>query len=718
MEGGGGGGGGGGGEGSTSGARFPILQANRDPESNWEVDVAKSLEEYLLRICSGEISGEDGAHSVNFAEAALLLQGSVQVYSRKVEYLYTLVLNALEFLSQKKNERFNANYDHTRVLKDKRPILYLVSHVNRDSSNGCSYHNLTQDQENSSAQANESDRSTVPNEEDDVFSGLDDVPVEARTTLDNNIDRDDLLKKNVRPPANLLVFEGDCMDSEASELELYLLATCGFFGDFLLLDPCDAPAVSDFLQGKQSAKEDIFAGRGSSARSKSRTNVFCSPNGRSGGTGRRPTPGKVQEGNPDQTQESNPDQSQEMNANQTQEHIDDLNVNDDHWSVHPADHDFPDNDMPHPDDADAGCVDDSDDDDDPWRPLNPHEPGNLKIRTCRKVKSFARQVIGAPKRNIIASLFPMEKMDGASFKVHLSQQETHHVPEPPPLYEKLMRSLEHGEPESHLFGDLKDGHEPDIGVNDFDIHEPDMPDDVCDMDVDMDIPTYPDKNNDATLDGAQGTQDSMDAHESLEDLCRSHLDALLASIAEAEQQTELDARVSTWKERIEHALEEQDRNPPFDIGSYGEQIIDTLSSRTENAGIASFSEIVSGKPKYEVARTFSALLQLVNGRSVDLDKGQTTNGLVCHTASNPFHVRLIGPNQRPEIEARFARKRVNSPSRNKGSGKPSPAQQKSPKKHGHKNGKVPVKTSIKLTPDGKRRRRSTQMLRPINLESS
>uniref|UniRef100_A0A0E0EC33 Condensin-2 complex subunit H2 n=1 Tax=Oryza meridionalis TaxID=40149 RepID=A0A0E0EC33_9ORYZ len=665
MEGGGSGGGGGGGEGSTSGARFPILQANRDPESNWEVDVAKSLEEYLLRICSGEINGEDGAHSVNFAEAALLLQGSVQVYSRKVEYLYTLVLNALEFLSQKK-----------------------------------------QDQENSSAQANENDPSTVPNE-DDVFSGLDDVPVEARTTLDNNIDRDDLLKKIVRPPANLLVFEGDCLDSEASELELYLLATCGFFGDFLLLDPCDAPAVSDFLQGKQSAKEDIFAGRGSSARSKSRTNVFCSPNGRSGGTGRRPTPGKVQEGNPDQTQESNPDQSQEMNANQTQEHIDDLNVNDDHWSDHPADHDFPDNDMPHPDDADAGCVDavdDSDDDDDPWRPLNPHEPGNLKIRTCRKVKSFARQVIGAPKRNIIASLFPMEKMDGTSFKVHLSQQEKHHVPEPPPLYEKLMRSLEHGEPESHLFGDLKDGHEPDIGVNDFDdIHEPDMPDDVCDMDVDMDIPTYPDKNNDATLDGAQGTQDSMDAHESLEDLCRSHLDALLASIAEAEQQTELDAR---------------DRNPPFDIGSYGEQIIDTLSSRTENAGIASFSEIVSGKPKYEVARTFSALLQLVNGRSVDLDKGQTTNGLVCHTASNPFHVRLIGPNQRPEIEARFARKRVNSPPRNKSGGEPSPAQQKSPKKHGHKNGKVPVKTSIKLTPDGKRRRRSTQMLRPINLESS
>ncbi|KAG8080354.1 hypothetical protein GUJ93_ZPchr0007g3101 [Zizania palustris] len=455
-------GGSGGGEGSTSGARFPILQANRNPESNWEVDVAKSLEEYLVKICSGEIKGDDGAHSVNFAEAALLLQGSVQVYSRKVEYLYSLVLNALEFLSQKK-----------------------------------------QDQENSSAQANENNPSTVLNEED-IFSGLDDVPVEARITLDNNIDQDDLQKKAVRPPANLLVFEGDCLDSEASELDSYLLATCGFYGDFLLLDPCDAPAVFDFLQGKCSAKEDIFAERGSSVRSKSRSNVFSSPNGRSGVTGRKSTPGKIQDGNPDQTQENNPEQSQELNANQTQENVHDFNENDNHCSDHPVDHDFPDDDMPHADDADAMCQDigDDSDSDDPWRPLNPHEPGNLKIRPYRRVKCFARKVIGNPKRKMIASLFPMAKMDGVispelakSFEVHLSQQETCRSSESPPIYEKLMRSFEFGDEENHHgFGDLKDDNEPDIGANDFDdIHETDMPDDICDIDGDMDISTYPDK---------------------------------------------------------------------------------------------------------------------------------------------------------------------------------------------------------------------------------
>lgn len=42
--------------------------------------------------------------------AALLLQGSVQVYSRKVEYLYSLVLHVLEFLSQKRYVIFGLFY--------------------------------------------------------------------------------------------------------------------------------------------------------------------------------------------------------------------------------------------------------------------------------------------------------------------------------------------------------------------------------------------------------------------------------------------------------------------------------------------------------------------------------------------------------------------------------------------------------------------------------
>ena len=233
-----------------------------------------------------------------------------------------------------------------------------------------------------------------------IFLTLFKFPAESRTSLNNNVNRDGLRSKIVRPPANLLVFEGDCLDSQASELDTYLvnflspfsktfwpnlvkfyfhteiviiiyvlqLATCDFYGDFLLLDPCDAPAVFDFLQGKHSGKENSVAHQGSSAPSKSRANVFTSPNARSAGTGRKSSAGKVL-GGLDPTQE-NPDQSS------TQETIPD----DNHWSD-PVEPSFADDvGMPHPDDIEDP-VGDYSDDEDPWKPLNPHEPGNLKIRS-------------------------------------------------------------------------------------------------------------------------------------------------------------------------------------------------------------------------------------------------------------------------------------------------------------------------------------------------
>ena len=86
------------------------------------------------------------------------------------------------------------------------------------------------------------------------------------------------------------------------------MATCDFYGDFLLLDPCDAPAVFEFLQGKCSGKENNVAHQGSPAPSKNRPSMFTPPIGRSGGTGRKLAPGKVQE-DLDPTQES-PGQSQ------------------------------------------------------------------------------------------------------------------------------------------------------------------------------------------------------------------------------------------------------------------------------------------------------------------------------------------------------------------------------------------------------------------------
>lgn len=54
---------------SSSGG-FHSVHAERDLESNWAVDLNRLLEEYLAKICAGEIPSEedDRLIRVNFAE--------------------------------------------------------------------------------------------------------------------------------------------------------------------------------------------------------------------------------------------------------------------------------------------------------------------------------------------------------------------------------------------------------------------------------------------------------------------------------------------------------------------------------------------------------------------------------------------------------------------------------------------------------------------------
>merc|ERR550519_634343 len=42
------------------------------------------------------ITFDGGQTSVNFAQAALILQGTASVYSKKIEFLYKLVLKMME----------------------------------------------------------------------------------------------------------------------------------------------------------------------------------------------------------------------------------------------------------------------------------------------------------------------------------------------------------------------------------------------------------------------------------------------------------------------------------------------------------------------------------------------------------------------------------------------------------------------------------------------
>ncbi|XP_039289121.1 condensin-2 complex subunit H2-like [Nilaparvata lugens] len=77
----------------------PIQDITR---SNGDVDLCRHLEEYLSHI---KDLVEQRLSSMNFAEAAYLLQNSANIYSKKVDLLWTFVIQLVEALGKSKQSR-------------------------------------------------------------------------------------------------------------------------------------------------------------------------------------------------------------------------------------------------------------------------------------------------------------------------------------------------------------------------------------------------------------------------------------------------------------------------------------------------------------------------------------------------------------------------------------------------------------------------------------
>ncbi|KAK5877181.1 hypothetical protein CesoFtcFv8_026452 [Champsocephalus esox] len=92
---------------STESRYAHLLQPIRELTKNWEIDVASELNDYLEELDEMCITFDGGKIRLNFAEAALLIQGSASIYSKKVELLHRLVYQTLEYIndSNKKNRK-------------------------------------------------------------------------------------------------------------------------------------------------------------------------------------------------------------------------------------------------------------------------------------------------------------------------------------------------------------------------------------------------------------------------------------------------------------------------------------------------------------------------------------------------------------------------------------------------------------------------------------
>jgi Condensin II complex subunit CAP-H2 or CNDH2, N-terminal len=122
-----------------------LLDPIKDLAASWDIDIADSLTDYLEDLENISISVDGGKCNINFATAALLIQGSTQVYSKKVEFLHQLVLQSLELISNKKNKETaasgknksssNSSFDEERLLFGSDPSFLLLDDVVEEGSN-------------------------------------------------------------------------------------------------------------------------------------------------------------------------------------------------------------------------------------------------------------------------------------------------------------------------------------------------------------------------------------------------------------------------------------------------------------------------------------------------------------------------------------------------------------------------------------------------------
>jgi len=67
----------------------------------WELNIAEKLDEYVhyVQDLQIEVNVNGEQMKLDFAKAAMVVQNSVQIYSKKVEYLWLLLQEVIEFLS-------------------------------------------------------------------------------------------------------------------------------------------------------------------------------------------------------------------------------------------------------------------------------------------------------------------------------------------------------------------------------------------------------------------------------------------------------------------------------------------------------------------------------------------------------------------------------------------------------------------------------------------
>nr|XP_054324962.1 condensin-2 complex subunit H2 isoform X3 [Pongo pygmaeus] len=571
-------------------ARFAhLLQPIRDLTKNWEVDVAAQLGEYLEELDQICISFDEGKTTMNFIEAALLIQGSACVYSKK----------ALDFISGKRRAK-------------------QLSSVQEDRANGVA-------------------SSGVPQEAENEFLSLDDFP-DSRTNVDLKNDQapsevllipllpmalvaPDEMEKNNNP---LYSRQGEVLASRKD----FRMNTCVPHprGAFMLEPEGMSPMEPAGISPMPGTQKD--AGR--TEEQPMEVSVCRSP---------VPALGFSQEPGPSPEGPMPLGGGEDEDAEETVELPE---ASAPKAALEPEEPRSPQQSAglprrymlreregaPEP----ASCVKETPD---PWQSLDPFD--SLESKPFKKGRPYSvppcvEEALGQKrKRKGAAKLQDFHQWYLAAYADHADSRRLRrkgpsfadmevlywtHVKEQLETLRKLQRRevaeqwLRPTE-EDHLEDSLED-----LGAAADDFLEPEEY-------------VEPEGVNPREAAGLDAVPMSL----SYEELVRRNVELFIATSQKFVQETELSQRIKDWEDTVQPLLQEQEQHVPFDIHTYGDQLVSRFPQLNE---WCPFAELVAGQPAFEVCRSMLASLQLANDYTVEITQQP---GL--ETAVDTMSLRLL-----------------------------------------------------------------------------
>ncbi|XP_069902628.1 condensin-2 complex subunit H2 isoform X6 [Globicephala melas] len=565
-------------------ARFAhLLQPIRDLTKNWEVDVAAQLGEYLEELDQICISFDEGKTTMNFIEAALLIQGSACVYSKKVEYLYSLVYQALDFISGKKRAK------QLSCAREDGPIGDAGSRAPQ----GVEYEFLSLDDLSDS-------RANVDLRSDQASSETLIVPL-----LPMALVAPDEMEKYNNP---LYSCRGEVLASRKD----FRMNTCTPHprGAFMLepvgMSPTGAllPRNQKEASGRAEEQPVEVSVRRSPVPLLSASQEPEGPVPGGGGeeedTEWAAEPPEASA--PEVPMEPQEPRSPEQSAAQPRR----CALRERREALEPASRlkETP----------------------DPWQGLDPFD--SLDAKPFRKGRPYSvpPSVEEAPgqkrKRKGTVKLQDFHQWYLAAYAGHADSRRPRrkgpsfadmevlywrHVKEQLETLRKLQRReaaerwlpRAQEEPWPAEEDRLEDSLE-DLGAAAGDFLEPE----------EYAEPEGAEPGEDADLEA-----EAMPASLSYEELVRRNVELFIATSQKFVQETELSQRIRDWEDVIQPLLQEQEQHVPFDIHTYGDQVVSRFSQLNQ---WCPFAELVAGQPAFEVCRSMLASLQLANDYTVEI----------------------------------------------------------------------------------------------------